>query len=341
MKVTLKDIAERAGVSINTVSLALRNMPNVQHDTRKRIFDIADELGYFNHKKFAESKNLCLISKAERLNDSYFYMNFYQNILNKARNYNYNMLVYTSMGCDIPVAELKKNFEVNSIKGIIILGDTEEHIVRKIEKCEIPIIVIGAKYHNLPVCSFIEDNLEGAYEAIEHLYNRGYREIGFIGSPVYSTSFLERYQGFCGAVFQFGLKFDNSYNITELDHNQENSYINIEKHLMGMEHIPQAFLCANDYIAILAAKALYDRGMSIPDDVALVGFDFSGQGRMFIPAITSIDVQYGFQADLALRKLMSFIQTGQYSPERIMLPIKFEPGDSVGWVNPYCKEEQP
>lgn len=333
MKVTLKDIAERAGVSINTVSLALRNMPNVQHDTRKRIFDIADELGYFNHKKMAEAKNLCLISKAERLNDSYFYMNFYQNILNKARNYNYNMLVYTSMGCDIPVAELKKNFEANSIKGIIILGDTEEHIVRKIDKCGIPIVVIGAKYHDMSVCSFIEDNLEGAYEAVKHLYDRGYRRIGFIGSPNYSTSFLERYQGFCGALFQFGLKFESGYNITSLDHNLENSYVSIEKQLMGMEHIPQAFLCANDYIAILAAKALYGRGFSIPEDIALVGFDFSGQGRMFIPAITSVDVQYELQTDVALKKLMSFIQTGQYEPERIMLPIKFEEGDSVGWAD--------
>ena len=330
MKVTLKDIAERAGVSINTVSLALRNMPNVQHDTRKRIFDIANELGYFSRKKIVEAKNLCLVSKADRLNDTYFYMNFYQNILNKARNYNYNMLVYTSAGCDIPVQELKKNFEANSIKGIILLGDMEESIVRKILKCEIPVVAIGAKYHELPICSFIEDNLEGAYVALRHLHDRGYRKIGFIGSPIYSTSFMERYQGYCGAIFQLGLTMSREYNITDINHNDENCHMLIEKQLREMEEIPEAFLCANDYLAILTTKALYSLGLSVPEDVALVGFDYSSQGRMFLPAVTSVDVQYELQADVVLKTLMAFIRAGQYDEQCVMLPIAFQEADSVG-----------
>ena len=93
MKVTLKDIAQRCGVSVNTVSLALRNMPSVRQETRENILRAAEELGYSPQKSKSEMRNIGLVSTGARLRDSYFYMSFHQRILSTAYDHNYNMKI--------------------------------------------------------------------------------------------------------------------------------------------------------------------------------------------------------------------------------------------------------
>lgn len=331
MKVTMKAIADAVGVSVNTVSLALRNMPGVKAETRDKIFEAAKELGYISPKDGAGVRNICLVSTAERLRDSYFFMSFYQIILGQVQQYGYNMLIFHSNNIHSTEA-FKRNLQANSVSGIIVLGDMEEEVVSRVAACDIPMIVIGARYHNVEVPTFIEDNLEGAFLAVGHLYHQGYRSIGFIGNPAYSTAFMERYEGFVGAKLHYGLPAQDPQSLLEIDPVNRYDFHYMAGQLAHIPEMPKAFICANDNLAITAAKALHSMDIHIPDDVALIGFDSSESGRMFIPSITSVDVRCAAQAEASVRKLMEFIDMGKTDAMRYVLPVRLVEGDSVATI---------
>ncbi|MBS6547366.1 MAG: LacI family DNA-binding transcriptional regulator [Butyricicoccus pullicaecorum] len=332
MRVTLKDIAQRSGVSVNTVSLALRNMPSVKQETRENILQIAEELGYFGQKGKSEMRNIGLVSTGERLRDSYFYMSFHQHILSTAHESNYNLMVFNCASCDVDPDELRRKFESNSIAGVIILGDMEERIAAKVAGCGVPVIATGTRYAHLQVCTVIEDNLKGGLLAVEHLYDRGYRRIGFLGNPNHSTGFMERYQGYIGGMMHLGLPVNPDHVLVDMDAVHVYDYDRIFAALARCEDKPEAFICTNDNMAMIGIKALLAQGYSVPDDIALVGFDNTVIGKMAIPAITSVDVHCAVQAETCVKKLISFIQNGEDSSERVVLPVSLAEGESVGFV---------
>ena len=331
MKVTLKDIAQRSGVSVNTVSLALRNMPSVKQETRDNILRIADQLGYFGQKGKTEMRNIGLVSTGERLRDSYFYMSFHQHILSTAHEYNYNLMVFSGTSCDVDPEELRRKFESSSVAGLIILGDMEERIAAKVASCGIPVIATGTRYEKLRVCTVIEDNLRGGLLAVEHLYKRGYRKIGFLGNPNHSTGFMERYEGYMGGMMRYELPVDPAHVVTDMDRVMVYEYPRIYAALQRCETMPEAFICTNDNMALLGMKALIALGHSVPEDVALVAFDNTIMGKMSIPSLTSVDVHCAVQAEACVKKLISFIQSGEDSCERIVLPVSLAEGESVGF----------
>lgn len=330
MKVTLKDIAQQAGVSVNTVSLALRNMPSVKPETRENILRIADELGYFVQRSRIQMRNIGLVSTGERLRDSYFYMSFHQYILSTAHECDFDLMVFNGASCDVDQEELRRKFESQSIAGIIILGDMEERIAAKVAGCGIPVVATGARYDALQVCTIIEDNLGGARIAVQHLYERGYRKIGFLGNPCHSTGFMERYQGYVGAMAYHDLPIDPEHTVLDLDRLHVYDYDRMLESFQRRASVPEAFLCANDNLAMITTKALIAQGLSVPNDVALVGFDNTAMGKMALPSITSVDVHCAEQAAACVKKLVSFIQSGETTKERIALPVSFAQGESVG-----------
>ena len=321
MKVTMKDIAEKTGVSINTVSLALRNISSVKKETRDLIWQTATQLGYLDQKSKPDIHNIGLISTGERLQDSYFYMSFYQNILSKVHDKGYNMMVFKGDACDTQPEMLRDIFETNSISGLIVLGDMEERIVAKIAAAQMPLIAIGTRYHSLKIPTIIEDNLEGAHKAVKYLLEKGYRNIGFIGNPLHSTGFMERFEGFMGAMYHFGLLPKQEWLVTDLDQTHVYDFGRLRSKLRELESYPKAFICTNDNMAVLAAKIFAEFGLSVPKDIALVGFDNSIIGKMSTPSITSIDVQCALQAETSVQVLIDYIENRSMDPHRLVLPV--------------------
>lgn len=330
MKVTLKQIAEQAGVSINTVSLALRDMPNVNADTRARICRVAGDLGYFTQKSRREpAQNLCLISTGAHLNDSYFYMSFHQLILGLAFERGYHMMVFDNEYWGGSPRELRRHLAGSAISGILILGDMDETLAANVVSCGLPVVAVGSRYHSLRVCTVIEDNLEAAYLAVRHLHARGCRRLGFIGDPLYSTAFLERYQGFRSALLQFGLDCAPAHLLLSARADDEDVSLTLGRSLRDAESLPDAFFCANDYLGIGAAKALHGLGLSVPDDISLLGVDNNPLGKMAIPSLTSVDVHCRLQAELSVSRLISFVRGADYEPLRILVPTALSDGASV------------
>jgi LacI family transcriptional regulator len=329
MKVKLKDIAERSGVSINTVSMAIRGMPGIKSETKEIILRVANELGYFDQKSKIETHNIALISTSENLRDSYFYMSFQQRIMQQVHQHKYNIMVYDSVSCKNNLTDLRRMFEINSVSGIILLGDMDENIVRNIVHTEIPSICIGARYYNIDTYTLIEDNFAGAHMAVQHLLENGYRKIGFVGRPTHSIGFLERYSGFIAAMKYFLLPYDERWSITDMKVEEEYDFTAVAGRIQELPELPDAFVCANDNIGIIVAKALHSLHLHVPKDVALIGFDNSVMGKMAIPSLTSIDVQCAVQSEVSVKVLIDFINGCVPEVQRVSIPVVLVEGDSV------------
>lgn len=329
MKVTMKMIAARAGVSVNTVSQALRNMPTVKTETRETVLRIAKELGYLDTRSRHEKRNIALVSTVENLQDSYFYMSFQQRILQNIQAYGCNMTVYSSSQCERSPRGFWQSLIDSGVSGVVLLGDMGAHIPQTASCCGLPVVAIGTLYAYEGVCSVIEDNLNGALLAVQHLYERGYRRIGFVGHTPHSIAFMERYLGYIGGMMRLGLPCPSSWSITYTPVEYDSDAL--AEPLACMPDMPEAFVCANDNTAIVLAKALSARGLYIPDDIALVGFDNSMFGKMNNPSLTTVDVHCAAQAETGIRMLMRAIESKEaLTPTRIALPCTLISGDSVG-----------
>ncbi|MCH3916737.1 MAG: LacI family transcriptional regulator [Spirochaetia bacterium] len=330
MRITLKQIAEQVGVSVNTVSLALRNMPGVNAATKEQIFSAANQLGYvFPKEKLKNPKNLCLVSTRPHLEDSYFYMAFQQLIVDHAQECGYHMLVKDNDFFDTDQAELRQRLNTNSICGVLILGDIEEKIALHILQCSVPVVATGTRYIGLNISTYIEDNDQVAYQAVRYLYDQGLRKIGFIGDPLYSVSFMARYQGYCGALKTLDLPYDEQFLFLKMRPGIMNSLDKATGMFKAIQQLPEAFFCANDYLGLIAIKVFHNLGISVPKDISLVGVDNSPLGKIAIPSITSVDVHCHRQAFLSVNKLISFVEGTPYDSLQVLVPSSLCIGESV------------
>ncbi len=167
---------------------ALRGMSSISDETRERVVRAARELGYHKQLKTpAGRRNLCLVSTGMHLQDSYFYMEFYQLFLSYASAHGYTMLAMEAEYFQNNPAEIRERLEQSAIGGILSLGDMKEEMFQNLYQSGLPVVAVGARYYKSPVCTFIEDNQMAAHQAVRFLLESGYTAIGFAGSPLHST----------------------------------------------------------------------------------------------------------------------------------------------------------
>ena len=330
-KVTLKQIAERAGVSINTVSLALRDMPNVNPDTRARICGIAAELGYYAHESHrTPSKKLGLISTGAHLKDSYFYVAFQKLFLGMAYEHGYQMMVFDHEYWDRDPQALRRWLTESEISGVLILGDMEETLAANIVSCGLPVVAVGTRYHALRVCTYIEDDPEAAYQAVQHLYTHGCRKMGFIGDPMYSTAFGERYDGFRSALRRFGLPCDPQHLLLTPSADDADIPQTIGRALGSGGRAAGCVSSARTTIWVSARQRRCScAGFRCPARFRWSAWIIIPSEKWRCRPLTSIDVHCRQQAELSIRKLITFVCGEEYDPLRFLVPTELVQGDSV------------
>jgi LacI family transcriptional regulator len=328
-KVTLKDVSERLNISQNTVSMALRDRPGIKRETKDKILEVAKELGYKTTKNNQETGNICIISTTDNLSDTYFYLKIQYAIESRVRASGHSLLLYNASSINTDRKELMVLFKKNHIKGVIILGDLDIDIARSILSCNIPIVTSGFYYFNQYTDCVIEENAAGTYKAVDHLLQYGYKSIGFIGNPKNCMGYLERYMGFMGAAQSFPLHVLQEWLITDFLPENEFDYLYMAAKLEAIKELPQAFICANDRVAMVVLKALHSLNKSVPDDIGLIGFDNSELAKMSIPALTTVDVNIGLQADALVRKLIKRIEGDESPLERVVIPLELVMGASL------------
>jgi len=326
MKYTIKNVAKIANVSITTVSRVLNGEKGVSPKTRRRVLNVIEELGYSPSAsartlKTSLSKTIG-IAVPDTLGD--FYGEVINGIESTATENGYNLIV--SLNHHIIKEELAavNFFKAKKVDGAILvttLGDDD--YVRFLIENGFDIVLLDRDPHGLKVDTVKTDNFHGGYMATEYLLNLGHSAILFIQGLSYLDSSRERFNGYKKALKDKGIKRDDTF-VLDGDFTTKSGYSAIKRYLKGHGLDFTAIFAANDQMAIGAIKALHDKGISVPEDVSVIGFDDSYMAPYVIPPLTTIKQRREEMGRVATELLLSRINSRderKKTPRQVIVPV--------------------
>lgn len=291
--VTIKDIAERLNISVSTVSRALKDNHEISAQTRKAVQDLAKELGY-------KPNPIAVALKTHKSHTigvvvpqivSTFFATVVKQIEEVADTYGYNVLVMSS---NESMVKEKKNVDVllaNRADGIILSFAHEtndyEH-VKMIQHLGIPLVLFDRTTNELEASKVVTDSIAGGFQAVQHLISEGCRRIALLMGPKHINTGGNRMQGYIKALTSNGISINPAYIYHCSDFNTEAGR-QAALELLNLPEPPDAFFGISDDLVIGAMDAVKEKGLSIPKDIALVGFSNTKRSRYISPTLSSIN----------------------------------------------------
>ncbi len=306
--VTLKDIAKIAGVSVNTVSRALNNKPDISKETKKKIIKIAKELNY--RKDFTasslrrkESKIVGVIL-ADSANP--FYSEVLKGIEAASKDFGYNIILINSERNYEQEASAINILLSRRIDGLL-LSPVQEKIddIKELLSLKIPLVIFARHFEDLPVNEVRSDDVKAGYLATNHLIQRGAKSILMINGYLHKSPAKLRLEGYKKALKEHGLPIREELIIVG-DIGMEDGEKAVNKALnQGFSF--DGIFAYNDILALGAMKALKKKGVKIPKDIKIVGCDDILFSSVTTPSLTTIRVkkyEMGYEAFKLLIKVL-------------------------------------
>lgn len=290
-KITLKDLAKELNLSINTVSRALRDMPDIKDETKQRIREVAEKMNY--RTNLAASMLRTHRSRAigvvvsDILNPVFSGM--VKGIEFAAKKANYSMILSDSdENYEEEVSAIENMFQRN-VDGIILFPTmVNDGTARKLLEKEIPFVLVGRKFHNLSTNLVINDDMQGGYLAAEHLYSKGHRKFLYIGGPMHMSSSTDRLDGFKQYLIGQGISTD-AIEVHETNASWQSGYDVMSKLVKRGFGATCAFVFS-DFLALGVLKALRENKINVPSDMAVMGYDDIDLCELMVPSLTTIDL---------------------------------------------------
>jgi alanine racemase len=336
-KATSFDIAHLAGVSQSTVSRALRDSPLVNPETRERIKKIAKELNYKVDKNASNlrsqhSDTLALLLFEDPTSDDSsinpFFLSMLGSITRACGENGYDLLVSFQRLEEDWHAEYE---DTHKADGIILLGygdytDYQEKLEQLVAN-ETHFVLWGAVQDGQPGVSIGSDNFKGGYEVTQHLIQHGRRQIAFLGTASSgSPEFLDRYKGCCQAQVDAGITVNKSLQVDAITTEQSGYAATLQ--LLALRKPFDAIVCASDLIAVGAMKALQEHGLTIPQDIAVTGYDNIPLSEFTRPALTTVQQNTKLAGEMLVECLIK--QINNQPVENKLLPAKLIVRQSCG-----------
>jgi LacI family transcriptional regulator len=295
MKITIKAIAEKAGVSVSTVSKIINNYSEVSDETRQRVLKIMRDYDYqpAPQARSPQDKpsNLIGVLFAGKLNVDFNHL-FFIDVINSFKKriglLGYDLLFFSNekfqqMGGEDYLARCNY-FQVDGC--IIIAGEELEPCIADLDKSDIPCIGIDIELTGQRSGYIMSDNSLISKKVVEHFYLQGYKEIGFIGSTEKSLVSRLREDSFVEALSSYGLSVNRDWIVRGDDFFEESGY-RAMRQMIAHGELPRAIFAASDLLAIGAMRALREIGCSIPKDIAIIGCDDIEACKYMTPALTT------------------------------------------------------
>ena len=336
-KVTLKDLADELGISTAAVSKALRGQKGVSEDLRQQVVDLAGKKGYEIRSHEAETlfyKVSVLVPERFVSSGQSFYWALYQELAREARYLRINLYLEVVDAeaedhCALPAAGLPGNAQA-----AVVMGAFHSPYKRMLtERLRLPLVWLDTETRTQGADIVVSDNIEGGFFMAEYLLERGHREIGYFGTLLQTESIDNRYLGFCKALLLHGIDPQKDHRFP--DRTADGRTFGAEKiNELLPAKLPTAFFCNCDSSADRLIEALALRGLSVPGDISVVGFDnFSGHpGTEGQVTTWAIDIRA--MARRTIHILSHQLAKESYSPGKFILPGHLIERDSVKTIGP-------
>ncbi|MEA2013354.1 MAG: LacI family DNA-binding transcriptional regulator [Verrucomicrobiota bacterium] len=313
MAVRLKDIAEEVGYSVNTVSKALSGKgqeAGIATKTCNFIIARAKKMGY-RPNLFARSlgggQSNIIGLLVSQIDDDFYVPIIYQLervLMDKGF---IPFLGFLSSEEEENVQSISMLLQLN-IRAVVLIGDKGEissPVIADIWPKNIPVLAVGAlgkqrkDIYTLPI-----DYYSGGYQAVEHLIKTGHREIAFVESFAKNKENSEKQKGWMAAIGNYGVQLDDQLLFACEEENLFESSAEVVDYLLMLPSLPSAVVCFNDMVAFGIIRALRKNGLSVPNDISIMGFRDSPAAENYNPALSTIRIP----AELISENVVEFIK---------------------------------
>ena len=336
-KLTIRDVAKKAGVSISTVSLVINDRPNVSGEIRTKVQSVITELRFHARRSARglasqRSGNIGFILTDDHFSVAEpFYTRIFLGTELEARKHNYYVLLTTVSATVRGTDDLPRFLLEHNVDGVIIAGKIGSSWIDAIRNRNLPVLLIDFDLPRHHVSTVSTDNRAGARLGVEHLLKLGHTKIGFVGGDIGHPSIEERYESYRETMSSAGLTPHNDWISTEEpDTRTENGYSAAQKMFARSEIRPTALFAANDAMAIGCIHFCRESGVSVPGSLALVGFDNVEAGYHIEPRLTTINVHREEMGGIAVRRLVEMIRDKSEVVTKATTPVELIVRESCG-----------
>jgi DNA-binding LacI/PurR family transcriptional regulator len=337
-RATIRDVAERAGVSTATVSFVLNDNPNesISEAVRGRVLAAARELSYHANAAAAglarkRIRNIGIVFyKQDDAITNPFYSFIVQGAVKEAVERNYNLLfsyvetTYKSFE-DLPKMVREKNAE-----GVLFMWRVHPAMIKDISALSIPVVLVDTAPRVAGVNSFQIDNLSGGQTAGEHLMEQGHKHIAMLVPREGAPSFEQRLAGFRAAFEKADRRFSRSANVVETDGFNFHAAERATAALLAKQTPITGLFCANDEMASGALRAAYEAGCHVPRELSIVGFDDIGMSHFINPPLTTVGVVKEHMGRRAMARLIELVEGVDDRVKVELAPVKLIVRGSTG-----------
>jgi LacI family transcriptional regulator len=303
---TLKDLAQKLGLSISTVSRALQNNPVINHDTRLRVNKLAKKIGYYPDAlaRSLKNKKSYTIGVIVPEISHFFFSSVIDGIEDVTYKYGYAIMV-TKSNEDFEREVLNSASLIsNRVAGVIasISQNTKsgKHFNNIINR-GIPLVLFDRVLEDLDVHKIISDDFKKAYEMVNHLIDSGYQNIAYLAGPSHLNITMNRVNGYKKALIDNDIELMDGL-IMNINLNEDDGFEGAKALIREFPKI-DAICCVNDPVAIGVYKYLNKVGIKIPDKVGVTGFSNNPSSERVNPPMTTVD-QQGYKMGRKAAKIL-------------------------------------
>lgn len=326
---TIKDIAREAGVSYSTVSRVVNNFEYIKPETRERVLTAMTRLGYVANQQArslvgGRSQVVGLLIHAF---DSPYIGLIIQGIDEAVAEAQYDLMLYTTHRRKARESTFVASLTRGLADGLLLVlpRDTKAYL-DTLGRQGTPFVLVDYKPESSEIPAVCATNFEGAYDAMMYLIELGHRRIGFITGDMETGSANERLRGYQAALADCGIPLDSDL-IYQGDFFQF-SGLQGAKQLLSLDTPPTAIFASNDMMAFGVYEAIRARGLRIPYDVSVIGFDDVPQAAQVHPGLTTVRQPMEEMGRLATQMLLRWIADDEQRPGYVELPIELVVRDS-------------
>lgn len=292
MAVTIRDIAQHAKVSVTTVSRVLNDRPDVKKETRDKINSAIKELGYSPNivarGLVLQRSNVIGFIVPDITNPSF--PELARGIVNRARSYGYSVMFYDTNHDQRVEKEAIRLLRSKQVDGIILsFNEANKDELERLRLEHFPIVQIYRKSDKSVVSTIALDNVSSGYKATTYLIGLGHTRIAHISTGEGVQSGSERLQGYKNALADAGIPYDEE--LLRFGVNSAESGRECMNQLLELppEKRPTAVFASHDIMAAGAYDAIFEHGLSIPEDISVVGHDNNQISKLIHPKLTTVD----------------------------------------------------
>lgn len=317
--VTIKDVAREAGVSVATVSRVWNEAAFVSPETRQRVAEVATRLGYSPHGAARSLITRTTHAIGVLLPDLYgeFFSEIIRGIDHAAQDDGYHILVSSSHDSKDEIDAALRSMR-GRVDGMIIMSpDLEAQRTLHTLQGSFPVVLLNGGAESKAFDTITIDNHEGATAMVRHLIAHGHKRIAMIGGPERNYDAAERLRGYESALAESGIARDESLEVRG-DFSELSGHRAVQQ-LLALSPRPTAIFAANDSMAIGALSALRERGLRVPEDMAVAGFDDIPLARYMNPPLSTVHVDISLLGERAAALLLSSLQKGPRARQQLQL----------------------